>query len=114
MMIDWIRPNSFPPSWMGSQTGTSWSLPSTTHHRPVLAGVNALRFAPTRSAGFGVDTGSAPGDLAFIDGSPVTVSLPISITAGASSIVTHPEKRRAPSRIKVNSGPREPSHAGQL
>jgi hypothetical protein len=31
------------------------------HPAPVLAGVNALRCASTRCAGFGVDVGSAPG-----------------------------------------------------
>jgi hypothetical protein len=41
------------------------------YRRSVLAGVNALRCAPTRCAGFGVDTGSAPGDQVFIDGMSV-------------------------------------------
>jgi hypothetical protein len=39
------------------------ALPSIVNRRPVLADVNARRFAPTRYAGFDVDTGSAPGDL---------------------------------------------------
>jgi hypothetical protein len=36
--------------------------------RPVLTGINARRFAPTRCTGFLVDPGSAPGDQALIDG----------------------------------------------
>ena len=96
-------PSLPPQSESATQSVPPMDGPSTSKLSPVLAGVNALRFAPTRSAGFGVDTGSAPGDQAFIDGPAVSVSLTISFTALGSPIAIHPEKRSAP-----------PQHQGQF